>query len=246
MLTADERQRYHRQMLLDGWGNDAQETLKQSTVLIAGAGGLGSPVSLYLAAAGVGTLRICDFDVLELSNLNRQIVHDQTRVGLNKAISAKRTLETLNPDVAVVAITDTITEDTVDQIVGSATLILDCMDNFPTRYLLSDAAIRLRVPMIHAAVWGMEGQLTVLKPPATPCLRCLYPDSPPKETFPVIGATPGTIGCLQAIEALKCLTGVGTPLMGRLLVWDGLTAGFRQFPIRKDPACPACSTLRAR
>ncbi|OGX41116.1 MAG: adenylyltransferase, partial [Omnitrophica WOR_2 bacterium RIFCSPHIGHO2_02_FULL_68_15] len=217
-LTREEQERYQRQMRLEGWGEAGQQRLKQASVLIVGAGGLGSPAALYLAAAGVGTLRICDSDAVELSNLNRQILHAQDRLGINKAQSAQRTLEALNPQIRVVAIAEHLDETNVERVLGDAELILDCLDNFPTRYLLSDTALHRHIPMIHAAVWGLEGRLTVLAPPATPCLRCLYPESPPKETFPVVGAAPGVLGCLQAMEALKWLTGLGTPLTGRLLV----------------------------
>jgi adenylyltransferase/sulfurtransferase len=244
MLTEDELQRYNRQMLLAGWGERGQARLKQSTVFIAGAGGLGSPVSIYLAAAGVGTLRICDCDVVDLTNLNRQILHNHMRVGQPKAASARETLALVNPCTNVDALTDRINPDTVDRLVGNASLIIDCMDNFTARYALNDAAIRRRIPLIFGAVWGMEGRLSVLFPPATPCLRCLYPESPPQEKFPVVGVTAGTIGCLQAAEALKYLTGVGTPLNNRLLVWDGSAMTFRQFKIRRDPSCPSCSTLK--
>lgn len=239
-LSEDERKRYHRQMLMEGWGEEAQERLKDATAFIAGAGGLGSPASIYMAVAGVGHLRICDFDSPELSNLNRQILHDPTRIGVNKAVSAKQTLERLNPEVRVTALTDRITAGNVDGLVGDAALIVDCMDNYPTRYILNESAVRKRIPLIHGSIWGMEGRLAVLHAPETPCLRCLFPEAPPPGVFPVLGATPGTIGTLQALEAVKYLTGIGTNLKGKLLVWDGGEMAFRTYRLRRDPGCPAC------
>ncbi|NIQ98889.1 MAG: adenylyltransferase, partial [Gemmatimonadales bacterium] len=176
-------------------------------MFVAGAGGLGSPASMYLAVAGVGRLAICDFDSPELSNLNRQILHNDSRIGMNKAESGRQTLCALNPSIEVEAITARIETDSVDDLVGDADIIVDCMDNFDTRYLLNGSAIRKSIPFVHASVWGLEGKLTFMKSPETPCLRCLFPSAPPREVFPVLGAVPGVIGCLQAVETLKYLTG---------------------------------------
>lgn len=239
-FTEEELKRYTRQMMMEGWGEEKQQKLKGSTVFIAGAGGLGSPVSIYLAVAGVGHIRICDFDSPDWSNLNRQILHDHTRIGTNKAVSAKMTLERLNPAITVTAVTDKIVAGNVDELVGDAVLILDCMDNFPTRYLLNETAIRKRIPLVYGSIWGVDGRLSFIQSPETPCLRCIFPEAPPKEVFPVLGATPAVIGSLQALEALKYLTGTGATLKNQLLVWEGATTDFKKYRIRKDPDCPTC------
>ncbi len=242
-LSSDELKRYARQMMMDGWGEATQEKLKSSRVFIAGAGGLGSPVSIYLTVAGVGHIAICDFDSPDLTNLNRQILHDHTRINVNKAVSAKMTLEKLNPHAEITALTDRIGADNADRLVGDADIIVDCMDNFPTRYVLNDCAIRKRIPMVYGALWGMDGNLSFIQPPGTPCLRCVFEEAPPKEVFPVLGTTPGVIGALQALEAIKYLTGIGTNLKGRMLVWDGGAASFQTVRLHKDPDCPSCGGL---
>jgi adenylyltransferase/sulfurtransferase len=239
-LSENEQKRYTRQMMMEGWGEETQKKLKKSTVFIAGAGGLGSPVSIYLAVAGVGNMRICDFDSPDWSNLNRQILHDHTRIGTNKAVSGKMTLERMNPDIKVTAFTDKIVAKNVDDLVGNADIILDCMDNFPTRYLLNESAIRKKIPLVYGGIWGIDGRLSFIRSPETPCLRCIFPEAPPKEVFPVLGATPAVIGSLQALEAIKYLAGIGTTIKGQLLVWEGGTTDFRKFKIRKDPDCPTC------
>lgn len=239
-LTENDCKRYHRHMMISGWGEAGQEKVKSSRVFIAGAGGLGSPASIYLAVAGVGRLVICDFDSPELSNLNRQILHNDSRIGVNKAESAKMTLTQLNPDIEVEAITTRIEPENVDELVGDSAIIVDCMDNFPTRFVLNECARRKGIPFVHASVWGLEGRLTFIQSPETPCLQCLFPVAPPKEVFPVLGAVPGTMGCLQAVETLKYLTGVGQNAKGKLLVWSGIDMEFCSYPIRKDLNCPVC------
>jgi adenylyltransferase/sulfurtransferase len=242
LLQEDEQKRYNRQMMINGWGEGAQQRIKNSTVFIAGAGGLGSPASMYLAVAGVGHIKLCDDDAPELSNLNRQILHDDTRIGINKAESGKSTLERLNPEVCVSAITTRIEADTVDELVGDAAIIVDCMDNFPTRYLLNACARRKGIPFVYGSVWGMDGRLTFIHSPETPCLQCIFPEAPPKSVFPVLGATPGVIGTMEAMEALKYLAGVGSNLKNRLLVWSGDAMEFKFYPTRHDPDCPCCNS----
>jgi molybdopterin/thiamine biosynthesis adenylyltransferase len=242
-LSAAECQRYARQMLISGWGEETQRVLKASKVFVAGAGGLGSPVSVALALAGIGTIRICDCDVPELSNLNRQFLHDDSRLGMNKAESARQSLSRLNPTIRVEAIPERIEDSNVDRLVGDAALILDCLDNFPTRFTLNRAALRKRIPLVHGSIWGFEGRVSFFHVPDTPCLACLFREAPPREVFPVLGATPGITGMIQAMEAIKYLAGVGTLLKGRLLCCDYLDMRFFEVKVRRDPGCPACSGL---
>jgi adenylyltransferase/sulfurtransferase len=243
-MTTDGELRYARQVLIPGWGEETQQRLTERHVFVAGAGGLGSPVSIYLAAAGVGRLTVVDVDVVEASNLNRQILHDETRIGHGKADSARRTLARVNPSVRIHARRVLIEESNVDDLVGDADVVVDCMDNFPTRYVLNDCAIRKGVPFVFGSIWGLHGQLSVFHVPQTACLRCVFREAPPRETFPVLGATPGVIGTWQALETLKHLTGVGTPLKGRLLSWDGMESETETFRVVPDPDCPSCRAVR--
>lgn len=239
-FSEDEVKRYHRQMLIDGWGKEGQIRLKNSRVFIAGAGGLGSPVSIYLAVAGVGHITICDFDKIDLTNLNRQILHDYTRIGLNKALSGKLTIENINPNVKVTALQDKILPENVDSIVNNADIIIDCMDNFQTRYILNETAIKKKIPLVYGSIRGMDGMLSFIQHPETPCLRCIFPEAPPDEVFPVVGVTPGIIGTLQALETIKYLTGIGLNVKGKLLVMDGSKMEFKTYKVYKDPLCPTC------
>ncbi len=241
-LSEAERTRYARQLMIPGWGEATQERLRGSTVFIAGAGGLGSPVAFNLAVVGIGRLRICDFDTPDLSNLNRQFLHDESRLGTNKAESAKLTLTRLNPHIRIEAVPERIDEGNVDQLVGDAHLIMDCMDNYPTRFLMNAAARRKGIPLVHGSIWGFEGRVTFIHSPETPCLACIFPASPPKEVFPVLGATPGITGTIQAMEAIKYLAGVGSLLKGRLLCCDYLEMRFFEVKVKKDPCCPACGS----
>jgi molybdopterin/thiamine biosynthesis adenylyltransferase len=241
-LTAHDRQRYGRQMMLDGWGEEGQLKLKRATVFIAGAGGLGGPVSIYLAAAGIGQLRICDADVVTLSNLNRQILHDDSRVGAAKTRSAGETLRRVNPHVAVEELAVQLDEHNVAELVADSQIIVDCLDNFPTRYVLNQFAAERGLPLVYGGVWGLDGSLSFFHVPETPCLRCVFPqDPPPAGVFPVVGATPGVVGCLQAMEVLKYLVGIGQNLKGRLLFLSGEEMAFYSFEQARDPNCPVCS-----
>ncbi len=237
----EELARYQRQMMIDGWGERAQRALRASTVFVAGAGGLGSAVSIYLAVAGIGRLVVCDFDRVERSNLNRQILHDESRVGVSKVVSARATLTRLNPEVEVVALDTLITESNADELVGHAQLIVDCMDNFETRYVLNDSAMRKGIPLVHGSVCGFEGRLSFIHVPQTACLRCIFPAAPPRVVPPVLGATPGVIGALQAMEVVKYLANVGHNLKGRLLAWDGDSMSFQSFRTQRDPKCSSCA-----
>jgi molybdopterin/thiamine biosynthesis adenylyltransferase/molybdopterin converting factor small subunit len=245
-LTDYDRTRYDRQMMIEGWGAEGQSKLKASSVFVAGAGGLGSPVSIYLAIAGVGELRLCDADRPELSNLNRQILHTDKRIGELKAVSAEKTLRELNPTIKIVTYSDYLDENSVERIVGKPDIIVDCLDNFETRYLLNSYCVENNIPFVHGAIWGMMGQVTFLHPPETPCLRCLVPKPPPKELFPVVGVTPGIIGCIQAMEVLKYLVGVGTPLKGRLLVFDGEEMTFNSANVIRTPSCQECGSTNGK
>ncbi|MDP2940341.1 MAG: HesA/MoeB/ThiF family protein [Candidatus Omnitrophota bacterium] len=243
-LTNLELKRYHRQMLLDDWGLKGQQKLKQACVFIAGAGGLGSPVAIYLAAAGVGRLRICDYDTLEVSNLNRQILHTHTRIGKYKALSAKITLKKINPHVKVEAFSNKIDEKSIAELVGGASVIIDCMDNFLTRYVLNEFAIKNRLLLVHGSIWGLEGRISAIHFPKTACLACIFPQQPPSGVFPVLGSTPGVIGCLQATEVIKYLVGIGKNLYNQLLIFDGSDMGFQRLTVKVDPNCAVCSKYR--
>ena len=243
MLTAKERERYDRQIIMRGFGEEGQEKLKRAKVVIAGGGGLGSPSSIYLAAAGVGMIRIVDHDRVELSNLNRQVLHWDKDVGRNKVDSAAEKLSELNQEVKIEAIDETINEDNVSRLVAGFDVIVDAMDNLPTRYLLNKAAIENRIPFIHGAVYGLEGRAMTIIPGETACLRCVYRGLIPEEKFPVIGVTPAIIGCVQVAEVIKYLVGIGTLLSNRLLVYDGLNMKFTELAVKRDPNCEHCGHL---
>jgi sulfur-carrier protein adenylyltransferase/sulfurtransferase len=246
-LEPAQRERYSRHFLIPEVGERGQLKLLDSSILLIGAGGLGSPAALYLAAAGVGRVGIVDDDVVDESNLQRQVLHSTARLGEPKAQSARRTLEELNPDVEVVTLEERITSENVDAILARGwDVIVDGADNFPTRYLLNDAAVWHDVPIVHGSIFRFEGQVTVFKPHVGPCYRCLFPQPPPPELAPscaeggVLGVLPGVIGSLQANEALKLALDVGDPLVGRLLLFDALSASFTEVAIRRDPECPVC------
>jgi molybdopterin/thiamine biosynthesis adenylyltransferase/rhodanese-related sulfurtransferase len=247
VLTPAQKERYRRHLILPEVGEEGQARLLKSRVLLLGAGGLGSPAALYLAAAGVGTLGIVDADVVDLSNLQRQVLHTHERAGQPKVESARATLEALNPDVKVLPFHERLTSDNVLRILEGFDLVLDGGDNFPTRYLLNDACLLLGKPNLHGSIFRFEGQVTTFVPRQGPCYRCLYPAPPPPELAPscaeagVLGVLPGIIGLFQANEALKLLLGVGEPLVGRLLTFDALGTRFQELKLRRDPKCPVCA-----
>ena len=246
-LTAEQRNRYQRHLLLPEVDVAGQSKLLASKVLLLGAGGLGSPAALYLAAAGVGTLGIIDMDVVDASNLQRQILHNMDRIGDRKVDSAKKTLTAMNPDVNVVTYDVRLGADNVLAIFDGYDVIVDGTDNFPTRYLVNDAALKLDIPVVHGSIFRFEGQASVYLPHQGPCYRCQVPEPPPAELAPscaeagVLGILPGIIGSIQAMETIKVLLGLGDPLAGRLLAYDALEGTFRTFKVNRDPECAACS-----
>jgi molybdopterin/thiamine biosynthesis adenylyltransferase len=241
MLSERERERYKRQMML--FGDEGQELLKKAHIFIAGAGGLGSPVSVYLAVAGIGTLTVVDRDVVDQSNLNRQILHYDCDIGRKKTESAEEKLRAINPDITVRVIDTTIEEKNAGGLVGKADGIVDAMDNYPARYLLNNVAIRKMIPLFHGAICGFYGQATTIIPGQTACLSCIFPKAPPKEVFPVVGVTPGLIGMVQATEVLKYLLKNGDLLTNRLFIWDGMQAHAEEICMERDPHCTACGSL---
>src|SRR5436190_13516497 len=245
-LSAEQRNRYQRHLLLPEVGEKGQQKLLESRALLLGAGGLGSPAALYLAAAGVGTVGIIDMDVVDDSNLQRQILHNVDRIGERKVDSAKKTLTALNPDVDVVTYDVRLGADNILDIIDGYDVIVDGTDNFPTRYLVNDASLLKRIPVVHGSIFRFEGQVTVFDPYNGPCYRCMIPEPPPAELAPscaeagVLGVLCGIIGSIQALEAVKLILGLGEPLRGRLLAYDALEETFRNFKVRRDPSCPAC------
>lgn len=246
-LSHEQKLRYSRHLLVPEVGAEGQAKLLASKVLFIGAGGLGSPGMLYLAAAGVGTIGIVDFDVVDLSNLQRQVIHTTDRVGEKKVESARLTINALNPDVTVIGHEEMLTAANVERIIAGYDVVVDGTDTFETRYILNDAAVAANIPVVHASVFRFEGQLTVFQPYQGPCYRCLYPTPPPPELAPgcsvagVLGVVPGIMGMLQANETLKILLGIGDTLAGRLLLFDALDGSFTELRLRRDPNCPVCS-----
>jgi len=241
MFSERELERYKRQMML--FGEEGQERLKKAHIFIAGAGGLGSPASIYLAVAGVGTITIVDMDVVDETNLNRQILHFDRDIGKKKTASAEEKLQELNPDITVNAIDARIDASNAVKLIGRADGIVDAMDNYPTRYLLNDIAIAKEIPLFHGGIRGFYGQATTIIPGTTPCLKCIFPKAPPKEVFPVVGVTPGIIGTIQANEVIKYLTGSGELLTNRLFIWDGMQAHAEEICVERNPTCEACSGM---
>lgn len=237
-----EREKYSRQILL--FGEEGQEKLKKAKVLVAGAGGLGSPVSTYLAIAGVGTIILADFDSVDPSNLNRQFLHHEKDIGRLKIESAKEKLLSMNPDIEVETIAEMLTESNLETLVPECDIIVDALDNLETRHILNRLAIKRKIPLIHGAVTGYDGQVTTIVPGKTPCFYCIFPRISKKEVFPILGTTPGIIGSIQANEAIKFLTGQGKLLEGRLLFWSGLSGNFSEISLSKLNNCPVCGCLK--
>lgn len=247
VLSAEQKERYRRHLTIPEVGEEGQAKLLKSKVLLMGAGGLGSPAALYLAAAGVGTLGIVDMDVVDLSNLQRQVIHTQERKGMPKTASAAEAIKALNPDVKVVPFQERLTSANIDKVLAGFDLVVDGGDNFPTRYLLNDACVKHKKPNVHGSIYRFEGQVTTFVPYQGPCYRCLYPQPPPADMAPscaeagVLGVLPGIVGLFQANEAIKLILGIGEPLNGRLLTFDALSTSFRTLKLRRDPNCPVCS-----
>ena len=245
-LTQEQKERYSRHTLIPEIGLEGQMKLLDAKVLLLGAGGLGSPSALYLAAAGVGTIGLLDDDVVDASNLQRQVIHNTERIGTAKTESARIAIEALNPDVNVVEHRVRFGPDNVLELLEAYDIVVDGADNFPTRYLLNDASVRLQKPVVSASILAFDGQISTFVPHDGPCYRCLYPTPPPPELAPscgaagVLGVLPGIMGLLQALEVIKLITGQGRPLMGRLLLFEALSTSFTELKVKKDPACPIC------
>ena len=240
VLTAEERELYSRQIAVPRWGRQGQRRLKKSVVFVAGAGGLGSAVCFYLAAAGIGGIRVCDNGAVELSNLNRQVLYRRADIGKPKAEIAAEGLSHLNPLCRVIPLCETITQSSIQRLAKGASILIDCLDNFETRFILNEYSVARSLPLVHAGVQGFSGQLSFFHPPKTACLRCVFPDLPPGEKTAVIGATAGILGSMEASEALKHLTGRGGLLENRLLIWDGDRGSMEVVDVSKDPSCPVC------
>ena len=246
LLTPAQQRRYSRQTLIPEIGQEGQRKLLDSRVLLIGAGGLGSPVALYLAASGIGTIGLVDDDVVDESNLQRQVLHTADRIGQPKTASARITLEAINPETRVVEHRERLTAENVERLISGYDVIVDGTDNFDTRYVLNDAAVKLRKPVVHGSIYRWDGQVTTFVPFEGPCYRCMYPTQPPEELAPacavagVLGVLPGIAGMLQANEVFKLLLGVGETLAGRLLMFDAASTEFNEVKVWRDPACPAC------
>ncbi len=240
MLTDEERERYDRQILVRGIGEEGQEKLKKARVVIAGIGGLGTPAALYLAAVGIGTIRLIDRDVVQLSNLNRQILHWKKDIGRHKVDSAGEKLRQFNDRIEVETVAETIDAGNAPHLIAGYDIILDGLDNLDARLLLNSAALKSGIPFVHGAVYGFEGRVTTIVPGKTPCLGCIYRGSFPEEKFPVIAVTTGIVGVLEATEVVKYVLGVGQLLTNQLLVYSGLRAGFTSLTIKRNPACIYC------
>lgn len=244
-LSGDELERYDRQIRISGVGLEGQLKLKEAKVAIAGAGGLGCSSSIYLGAAGVGTITIMDEETVELSNLNRQISHWDKDVGRPKAISLGEKIRELNPKVELETVTERISSETASDLISGSAVVLDCLDNWESRFILNRACVDGRIPLVHAGVHSLYGQITTILPGRGPCLRCILPETPPSEDrIPVLGVTAGTLGMLEALEAIKIITEMGEPLVGRMLYFDGETTSFYEIKVGRREDCPVCGALQ--
>jgi len=245
-FTDEQIERYSRHIILPEVGGSGQQKMLEARVLLLGAGGLGSPAAYYLAAAGIGNLGIVDFDQVDLSNLQRQIIHSTERIGMLKTESAKKTIQALNPDVNVTLYNEKMDSRNIMSLIKDYDYVVDGSDNFPTRYLVNDACVMKNKTLIHGSIYRFEGQVTVFKPGDGPCYRCLYPEPPPPGMVPncqeggVLGVLAGVIGNLQVVEVLKLILGIGKPLVGKLLIYDALNTEFRSLRLRRDANCPIC------
>ena len=245
-LTPEQNQRYQRQLLIEGFGTEGQYKLLQSKILIVGTGGLGSPVAYYLAAAGVGTIGLIDSDTVELSNLNRQILHTATDIGRDKTDSARQKLHALNPELSIVEHKIRLTAENAETIFHPYHIVVDATDNYATRFLINDTCVQSEIPLVHAGVYGLKGQAFAVIPRKSACYRCLFPEIPPQDKgptgqgLPILGSIPGIMGAIQATEAIKLVTGLGEPLIGRMLIFNGLEMSFRTMNLPRNPECPVC------
>jgi molybdopterin/thiamine biosynthesis adenylyltransferase len=243
MLTDNERSRYQRQMIIPGWGEEGQKKLKQARIGVIGAGGLGSTALMQLAAAGFGRIVFVDRDTVELSNLNRQVIHWESDIGRKKAESARAKLKKMNSEIELVCITQELTETNIEELLGDVEAIVDALDNFPDRFTINEFAVKRSVPFFHGAVRGFEGRATTIIPGDTPCFRCIYSAAPPQEVFPVVGVSPALVAAVQVTEAIKYFTGIGELLTGQLLIYDGESMTFIKAEVERDPQCPVCGGI---
>jgi molybdopterin-synthase adenylyltransferase len=246
MIDNDARERYLRQIAIEGFGEPGQERLSRARVLVAGAGGLGCAICTYLAAAGIGTLRVVDRGEVELSNLNRQVLYGAKDIGAEKSPALAARLRDLNPAVRIEALHAVISAESVAGLLDGMDLVVDALDNLPTRYLLNKACLEAGLPLVHGAVHGLQGQAMTVIPGKGPCLMCLFGGAEHAGLIPVLGTAPAIVGCIQATEAIKVLTGLGRPLVGRLLLFDGLDMRFSEFAVARNPGCPHCGEAAAR
>ncbi len=243
-LSDSEIVRYDRQLMIPGWGIDGQKKLKSSRVVVIGAGGLGSPASMYLAAAGVGHLKVVDKDRYELSNLNRQLLGWQKDIGRPKAEAAREKLEAINPEICVEALAVEVTKENILDVLGGADLAVDGTDNWSLRFIINEGCVKLQIPFIHAGVQGFFGQVTTIMPGLGPCLACIMPRPPPDvDRFPVVGVTPGLFAMLEVMEALKTIVGIGPSLVGKILIFNGEDISFDLLEVSKDPKCKVCGKV---